>query len=188
MIGGYSGGGLVAFEMAHQLTAAGAEVALVVLLDTFPPEIPEHTVTMRLRLQALRANDRVLYIRNIWERRQRDRRRSRQLEEIEAAVARGESVPSELRELDVEESFMRAADRYSLRPWRGRVVLMRAEKVHIAFQSLGDAYGWDRVVEGGFELLTVPGEHDTLVLEPNASVVVRKLRDVLDRSQVPAEP
>ena len=37
MLGGYSGGGLVAFEMAQQLTAAGEKIALLVMFDTFPP-------------------------------------------------------------------------------------------------------------------------------------------------------
>src|SRR4029077_8113983 len=37
LLGGYSGGGVVAFEMAHQLTAAGEAVALLVMFDTFPP-------------------------------------------------------------------------------------------------------------------------------------------------------
>jgi thioesterase domain-containing protein len=145
--------------------------------------VPDHAVTIAMRVRSLLGSDRMLYLRNIWERRQRDRSRARQMARIEEIVARGETVPSELRELYVEESFMRAASRYRLRPWRGRLVLMRAAKVHIAFQSLGEAYGWDEVVEGGFELLKVPGDHDTLVLEPNASVVVRKLRDILDRSQ-----
>ena len=36
MFGGYSGGGLIAYEMAQQATAAGETVAMVVLLDTIP--------------------------------------------------------------------------------------------------------------------------------------------------------
>ncbi len=34
LLGGFSGGGLTAWEMAQQLEAAGEEVALLVLLDT----------------------------------------------------------------------------------------------------------------------------------------------------------
>jgi acetoacetyl-CoA synthetase len=36
LLAGYSAGGLVALEMAQQLTAAGDDVALVVLVDTYP--------------------------------------------------------------------------------------------------------------------------------------------------------
>ncbi|MGY1749094.1 AMP-binding protein [Modestobacter sp. SYSU DS0511] len=37
-LAGHSLGGILALEMAHQLRAAGEEVALVVVLDSFPPE------------------------------------------------------------------------------------------------------------------------------------------------------
>ena len=36
-LGGWSFGGLVAYEMAQQLRAAGADVALLALLDTVAP-------------------------------------------------------------------------------------------------------------------------------------------------------
>ena len=36
-LGGWSLGGLIAFEMARQLTEAGQEVELVALIDTLPP-------------------------------------------------------------------------------------------------------------------------------------------------------
>jgi thioesterase domain-containing protein len=40
LLGGFSGGGLTAWEMARQLEAAGEEVALLVLLDTPLPMRP----------------------------------------------------------------------------------------------------------------------------------------------------
>jgi thioesterase domain-containing protein len=60
---------------------------------------------------------------------------------------------------------------------------MRAHDLHFAFQSIGETYGWDAVVEDGFELVTVPGDHDTLVLEPNATALVQMIRATLDRTQ-----
>jgi thioesterase domain-containing protein len=48
------------------------------------------------------------------------------------------------------------------------------------FDALGDTYGWDQIVEGGVDPIRVPGSHDTLVLEPNATTLVRRLRDTLD--------
>ncbi|MEO5725291.1 MAG: thioesterase domain-containing protein, partial [Ilumatobacteraceae bacterium] len=179
LLGGYSGGGLVAFEMAHQLSAAGQEVALVVLLDTFPPVVAARRVTLLMRLERLRA-ERMAYVKNVFVRRLKLARRRRDAARLDAIVARHEVVPSELRELNVERAFMAAAAAYVLRPWSGRVVLMRAEKLHYAFQELGASYGWDEVVQGDFELMCVPGDHDTLVLEPNASRLVHLLRDTLD--------
>src|SRR5690606_29581704 len=40
LIGGYSGGGVIALEMARQLRLKNEEVAIVVLIDTFHPHIP----------------------------------------------------------------------------------------------------------------------------------------------------
>ena len=67
-----------------------------------------------------------------------------------------------------------------MQPWAGRVVLLRAEELHFTFDALGDTYGWDKIVIGGVELIRVPGNHDTLVLEPNATKLVHLLRDTLD--------
>lgn len=39
LIGGYSSGGLIAYEMARQLTIQGKEVALLVLFDTYGSKI-----------------------------------------------------------------------------------------------------------------------------------------------------
>ena len=47
-----------------------------------------------------------------------------------------------------QHSFVRAADKYVLRPWDGHVVLMRAENAGFEAEGLGEAYGWDEVVDG----------------------------------------
>ena len=48
LFGGYSFGGVVAFEMAHQLHAAGEEVALLVLFDSDPPRL--YSLAQRIKL------------------------------------------------------------------------------------------------------------------------------------------
>ncbi len=182
MLGGYSGGGLVAFEMAHQLTAAGETVALVVMFDTFPPKIADRDITVAMRLRRLR-NDRMGYLKHIVMRRVDARHDAAQLARAEEIAARGGVVPVELRDMHVQHSFVRAADKYVLRPWAGHIVLMRAEKTGFEAEGLGPAYGWDEVVTGGVEVVEVPGNHDTLVLEPNATTLVQELRSTLDRTQ-----
>jgi phthiocerol/phenolphthiocerol synthesis type-I polyketide synthase D len=99
---------------------------------------------------------------------------------LDEILERDEIVPSELREMHLERSFVRASERYTLRPWAGRVVLLRAEEFHFLFNELGEAYGWDKIVQGAVELIRVPGNHDTLVLGPNASTMARRLGDVLE--------
>lgn len=184
VLGGYSGGGLVAYEMAHQLQAEGEHVALVCLLDTMPPVIPHLEQTTRQRLARLREAG-LDYPRDIVLRRVKGWRRRRTLARIDECLAAGEPIPNDLRTVFVEETFMTAAERYVRRPYRGHVVLFRAEVVWPAFRQFGEAYGWDELVDGDFELLKVPGNHDTLLLEPNATTLVRGLRGILDRIQLP---
>jgi pimeloyl-ACP methyl ester carboxylesterase len=47
LLGGFSGGGIAAFEMARQLLAAGEQVAQVILLDTPVPERSEFSLADR---------------------------------------------------------------------------------------------------------------------------------------------
>jgi thioesterase domain-containing protein/acyl carrier protein len=182
MLGGYSGGGLIAFEMAHQLEAVGEEIALLVLFDTFPPKIPDRDITVAMRLRWLR-DDRMGYIKQSVMRRIDARRDAEELRRAEEIAASGGVVPVELRDLYVQHSFMRAADSYVLRPWRGRVVLMRAGEPTFEAVDLGPTYGWDEIAKGGVEVIEVSGNHDTLVLDSNASTLVRQLRSTLDRTQ-----
>jgi thioesterase domain-containing protein len=179
VFGGYSGGGLIAYEMAQQVTATGDAVAMVVLLDTIPVTTREIPVSMKMRINRLR-KERTVYVRDLVTRRIADRRLNNDLARLDRVLAQGEIVPSELREMHLERSFGKASESYPLRPWVGRVVLLRAEQWHMLFDALGDTYGWDKLVEGGVELIRVPGNHDTLVLEPNATTLVRMLRDTLD--------
>ena len=51
LLGGYCTGGVIAFEMAQQLRAAGEEVAILVLFDTNNPERPARHSTIRKRIR-----------------------------------------------------------------------------------------------------------------------------------------
>jgi thioesterase domain-containing protein len=173
---------MVAFEMAHQLTAVDEEVGLLVMFDTFPPGIADRPVTTQQRLKWLREEGPFTYFKRAMARRVEARRTAPRLRRAEEIAARGGVVPVELRTLHVEYSFLHAADGYVLRPWCGRVVLMRAEDAGYPANTLGPTYGWDEYALGGVEVLKVPGSHDTLLLEPNASTLVRHLRAILDRT------
>jgi thioesterase domain-containing protein len=44
-------------------------------------------------------------------------------------------------------------------------------------------YGWQEIVAGGVELHEVPGDHTSMLDEPNVQVLAAQLRNCLDRSQ-----
>ncbi|HAN35813.1 MAG TPA: hypothetical protein DCQ52_10330 [Acidimicrobiaceae bacterium] len=182
VFGGYSGGGLVAFEMAQQDRSQGDDVGLIVLLDTFPPTIAHRKTTLKSTFERLH-HGAFGYIKHIFGRRVEMRRRARMRARLDEILAANGVVPGELRDIHLNDAFGDAAAKYTRQPWRGRVVLLRATDVAFAFEGIGDAYGWDEVVEDGFELVQVPGNHDTLVLEPNASRLVDLIRDTLEATR-----
>lgn len=182
-LAGYSGGGVVAFEMAQQLKALGEEVPLLVFFDTYHPQMPIRTVTFSRKLMLLRkegpaylqkrALDRVDRVRAIRERIQ-----------IKLCVLGRRPVPHALRDRHLTESFGRASRRYRPQPWQGKAILFRAETVPFVFGGGGPYYGWDSVVLGGVKTVMIPGNHDTLLLGANAKVLMGPLNAALDQASL----
>jgi acyl transferase domain-containing protein/thioesterase domain-containing protein len=193
LLGGFSGGGLTAWEMARQLRAAGEEVALTVLLDT-PMPVPEplsRADRALIKLAELRAGG-PRFLAD-WARRRIEWERSRK------AIAAGEpdpTVPS-FHNAEIEAAFRRAVGAYRLEPSPGgRVVLYRppldrrwkvtggrfvnGEREYVYPDNL-----WTPIAPG-IEVVEVPGDHDSMVLEPNVRVLAARLRAVID--EVEAAP
>ena len=183
LLAGYSGGGVVAFEMAQQLKALGEEVPLLVFFDTYHPQMPIRAVTLSRKLMLLRkegfayvkerALDRVARARAVRERIQ-----------IKLCVLGGRPVPHALRDRHLTESFGRASRRYRPQPWQGKAILFRAESVPFVFSGGGPYYGWDSFVLGGLKTVMIPGNHDTLLLGANAKVLMGPLNAALDQANL----
>jgi thioesterase domain-containing protein/acyl carrier protein len=188
LLGGFSGGGLVAYEMAQQLRAEGDEAALVVMLDTPYPDDVTLSVRDRvmMKLQDLkRDGGRSLetWVRNriAWERRRRQSRNA-------AAPRSAEQFHNE----EIEAAFRRALARYRGAPYGGSVLLMRPNH-EVAYRitggrELNDERGLVRADNGWSPYLAdlavreVPGDHDSMVLEPNVRVLAGYLRNELTRA------
>jgi thioesterase domain-containing protein len=180
LLGGYSGGGMVAFEMARLLTSAGQQVPLLAFLDTFHPEMPIRKVTMGTRLERLR-DEPFGYLAEAVSTRWTAWRRATHLRAVARYVARGEPLPLALRDFHMVQSFERAAAKYRPRPWRGSAVLFRAARVAYIYRDGGHCYGWDRHVLGGVDVVPISGDHSTVVLGANAVVVARALSQAMAR-------
>jgi thioesterase domain-containing protein len=181
LLAGYSGGGIVAFEMAQQLTALGEEVPLLVFFDTFHPQMSIRAVSLGRKLLRLR-KERLGYMKEIALDRLDRARAVRERLQIKLCVLGGRPVPHALRDRQLTESFGRAAARYQPQPWQGKAILFRAESVPFVFSGGGPYYGWDSVVLGGVKTVMIPGNHDTLLLGPNAKVLMGPLNAALDQA------
>ena len=50
------------------------------------------------------------------------------------------------------------------------------------YNQVDELNGWGRFLKGGVEVEVCPGNHQTLLEEPNVRVMARKLRDAMDRA------
>lgn len=190
LLGGFSGGGLTAWEMGRQLRAAGEEVALIVLLDTpmpVPPPLSRADRAM-IKLSELRQGG-PRFVAD-WLRRRIEWERSRK---ARAAGEPDPTVPS-FHNAAIEAAFRRAVGVYQLERWDdGRVVLYRppldrrwkvtggnwisGEKEYVFADNQWTAFA------PGLEVVEVPGNHDSMVLEPNVRVLATRMRDAIARAE-----
>lgn len=193
-LGGFSGGGITAFEMARQLRVAGEEVGILVLLDSIPAEMPplswrDRGVVQwqRLRAQGPRYLARWLRNRVRWELEKRQARADR-------ATPRDLS-PAEFRSGRIEAAFRRALARYRTGRYDGPITLIRPPQDRLV--ALGDGRFllpsreivdyenlWGAHTTRGVEVEVVPGDHDNMVLEPNVRVLAAKLQSCLDEAML----
>jgi acyl transferase domain-containing protein len=199
LLGGFSGGGITAFEMAQQLLAQGEEVACLILLDSSPPRGPEPTRADRAKIQLQRLQrGGVRYLRD-WVRnrvRWELEKRQRRLDPPNV-----ERTPAEFRSDQIEAAFREALQHYQMRPYPGKVMLFRPplDEAH----PLGDGRianskrelidhqnFWQPWIAGGIDVQVVQGDHDSMVLEPSVRVLASRVRAALADAQQtkPEEP
>ena len=180
LIGGYSGGGVVAYEIAQTLKAAGESVPLVVFIDSFHPKIESQRIPISEHWkQMLKWGPGYL----------RERLKQKEVKKSEAqktadalhwvANNPGQPIPIEYREPYVVHHFLNALRRYEPIPYSGRVMQFTASETWIVYQHVGADRGWADLIPN-LELLTTPGDHDHLFVEPNVNILGSQLRHVLN--------
>jgi amino acid adenylation domain-containing protein len=180
LLGGWSAGGLVALEMAQQLLAAGETIALLALLDTTPPEPPggangkassgqEYGLDLSLEeLARLGPEEQLPYL---WQ-------HALKLGLIEPEVPThvAEQVLNELKRLF--HHHMVLADRYVVRPYAGRITLLRPMEAPFAVDTPRDR-GWSKFARA-VDVRFVPGQHHSMVKEPHVQTLARTLNECLE--------
>jgi len=187
LLGGFSGGGIAAYEMAQQLLAEGEEVGLLVFLDTPLPKSDPLTLADKVKLQrSFLSQNGPKYLadwavnRVKWEFEKRDR--TRWDAPAEAGAMHSERIGA---------AFWRALDRYQAKAYRGRITLYRPKLTpfHVLGpdRMIGEGRrfiyhdnGWGRFAESGVDVTEVPGDHSGMVLEPNVRVLAAHLRTAID--------
>ena len=190
LLGGFSGGGLTAWEMSHQLEAAGEVVSVLVLLDTPLPvrpslSRPDKALIKMAELRRKGPGYLADWARSRWEWEKRKRR-----------PKRAEEGPAAFHNTAIEAAFRQAVAQYLL-PQRAGVTVLFRPPLDLHWQVTRG--NWvSRAKEYVFHdndltpfapaltVIEVPGDHDSMVLEPNVRVLAQHLRDIILRAETPA--
>lgn len=160
-LGGYSLGGLIAYEMAQQLSAKGEEVAFVALLDTYPGGMKPVTHSIfKILLSPKRLLTEVPYA---------------AVDSLRRRIKRGRVEPA-LK--NVFQQNAAAGDRYVLRPYAGNVALFRAAEK--SWRNHGDPYALWTSLAARLEIHEIPGDHRGILYEPQVENLARRLKSRID--------
>ncbi|MFF3503961.1 SDR family NAD(P)-dependent oxidoreductase [Streptomyces sp. NPDC003247] len=190
-LGGWSFGGCLAYEVARQLTAAGAEVDLLFLIDAILPlptddvdrarltrvarfaEHVERTYGVPLGLDAPALGQ------------------GTDLDLFDQVVARIRERVPQLGQAALHHQYTsyldaRIAETYRPQPYGGPVLLFRAAEPHPLTTSLDPRYlrtdtalGWDALCPG-LDVVPVPGDHISVIDPPHIDVVAHRLLKELE--------
>ena len=198
LIGGRSSGGTIAFEMACQLTAAGEEVALLALLDTYPAgyfkllphgkgprgrvqQLVERVRAHAANLNELDAADKFTYLATKlrYAPAKIKHKVYRRAYKIYRSI--GRPLPAVLK--NIEELNFMAVREYVPQTYSGRATLFSATDLTASF-DVED--GWRQLV-AELEVHTIPGNHQDMIKEPHVQVLAEKLRLCLDTADIARE-
>ncbi len=162
---GYSFGGIVAFEMARLLRAAGEEVALLGMIDTQMQAKGRYAPSGARAPRGLKKVGAYLWSLGVavsyWQ------------DEIRMLLKM--PVPHERRLAYYTYTYMQASRRYQWQLYDGSAVM---------FSSAGRAErhskSWSPFFKGGFEVLEIPGDHSDIIWPPLNGVLAEAINAKLD--------
>ena len=180
---GYSFGGIVALEMAHQLRAAGQNVNLLGMLDSKSPEYMKSLLTYRAsydktiqeeRKVAGEAN-KLSYAESVKQIIEKIRARLIRVSCQIATRLNKKTIPSFMK--DAWSINYVANSRYVPKPYDGRMTLFRAARQSDP-RATADL-GWAAMFRGGVDVRVLPGTHETLWSDQNVEEFATSLADSL---------
>jgi amino acid adenylation domain-containing protein len=180
---GYSFGGLVAYEIARQLVAAGQPVGLLALLDSsapgLPPRRPGLIQAVGIHLQnlcQLQWPERVSYVgdRLAYRLNQGDEK-----DFLANNLYKLEDLTPQL--INVLNANLDAGEHYTAKAYPGKVTLFRC-RVQDLEHYLHPEFGWPTLVQE-LEIHPIPGPHFSMLKEPRIQFLAQELKSCLQKKQ-----
>ncbi len=189
-LAGGSMGGIIAYEMAQQLMAAGETVGLLGLVDTsagfgirYRDEasrgLSARMRRLHRRMHGQSLGERIATLGEVVNGRMQATRLRQQ---AQAAREAGEALPHNVRYAELEATHMRAYVKYIVKPYPGAVVLFRASEQPPELRAK-PSLGWDGMV-GAVEVVSIPGDHRGMIESP--SLVAQLSAAILRAQGLPA--
>jgi acyl-coenzyme A synthetase/AMP-(fatty) acid ligase/thioesterase domain-containing protein/acyl carrier protein len=184
-------GGVVAFEMAQRLVAAGEKVAFLGLFDSYGGDYPKPRASMPIsNKQPFKVESFLSKLFGcIGEVVKDPNYLTRKLCEIDVALR----FSLFARDYESRTSCFRrlcgiARRRYRMRPFPGRIVLFRTDDLPSAELYEPDPLlGWNGMALGGIEIHELPGRHGDYMREPQVQALAEKLVSCLARARATTE-
>jgi len=185
-LAGGSMGGIIAFEMAQQLMAAGETVAMLGLVDTSAEfgiryraqaqgGLSGRVQRLQRRMQGQSLGERIATIGDVLNGRMQATKVRKQAQQARDA---GEALPHSVRYAELEATHMRAYMKYIVKPYAGGIVLFRADNQPPEL-SAKPMLGWEAMCNA-VEIVPVPGDHRGMIESPS---LVAKLSAAILRAQ-----
>lgn len=207
MIGGWSLGGIIAYEMAQQLSSQGHEIALLSLIDSYASALLNQIVLDKtktgngshntLAFAAPEINDITLinyFINNLFVYYNKDFLLSiheqanfevnEQLNKVLEQAKANNVLSLDVKPQQIHQMFhvfkinFLARYHYVPQPYLGRMTLFCAQEQFL--EGMEDStLGWSELILGGVETYKIPGDHYSIIREPHVQILAKHLQECL---------
>jgi amino acid adenylation domain-containing protein len=189
-LGGYCQDGILAYEVAHQLTLRGEKVALLVLIETVNPafssegRVATGWKRMAIRLKVRRDQFRRLGVSKLPEffRLQIDSLERKFIPIAWRASHRARLLAGEPKLNSLDRIVHIASRSYKPKPLSCPTLLFRCNDWPIA--SAGDPYfGWSTLLTGWNESIEVPGDHVGMLRQAGAKQMAEQMKFYMQKAE-----
>lgn len=196
-LGGWSSGSFVAFEMAQQLQNKGHQVALLVLLDNAAPIDRNKFVSFQqdnstkilanfAQDLANSANKKLSVSSDKFQQMKPDKQLNYAFEQLKLAnlIPASFNIESFCSFLSVYQNNLQASWNYVPQVYPNRMILFQANDSNEGFDYPDDhSWGWNQLSSKPMEIVTVSGNHYTMLTKPHVQVLAEQLKNYLNEAQ-----
>ncbi|MGV3772896.1 MAG: non-ribosomal peptide synthetase [Verrucomicrobiales bacterium] len=195
-LGGFCFGGNVAFEIAQQLTAQGDKVGRLILLESSPANIDPKNLKRSSnafdRFENLMVNVKDFVSQSPEQQvaalKQKGKKLKNRLKSKLGVHDENSGQEIALKDMidmtnypkdyvKYAETHWQALTHYQPHQYPGYIHLFRAKKQSVSHFS--HTLGWDSLVDDRLSVTVIPGNHDTMLQEPNVQILAAHLQEIL---------